>query len=287
MRGSRPAIGVASLFWLPFSGGPLAAQFTARLDLSSSNRYVWHGLSRAAGMVIQSSAAAGVGLHRLTIAGGVVRHYELDQVSSGEISELGDGGGHTGEDDLWAQAAVDLGHFRLRSGVVRYVFRGETPVGGGGPLANTTEIYAALDASSAYFNPTFEAWWDVGRVRGGFLRATATSPVIGWPLEPFFFIALSGEVGVNLGQEPDPAQPGDPANFASRGVTHVGLGLNIARRLHTWSGVGSASLDLRVNSQFNFDDATRYNGVGRTSDVKVWLSAGITAVLGGDARALR
>lgn len=287
VRGSRPALGVATLFWLPFSSGPLAAQFTARLDLSSSNRYVWHGLSRAAGIVMQSSVAAGYRLHRLTITGGFVRHYELDQGGSGEISELGDGNGHAGEDDFWAQGAFDQGRLRLRSGVVRYVFRGETPEGGGGPLHNTTEIYAAAGATSAYLNPTLEAWWDVGRVRGGFLRASATSPVIGWPFEPFFFIALSGEVGVNLGQDDDPARPGDLANFARRGVTHTGLGLNVARRLHYWSGVGSASLDLGVNSQLNFDEATRYNGVGRSSNVILWLSVGITILLGGEARTLR
>ena len=287
MRGSWPAIGIASVFWWPFTSEPLAAQFTARLDLSSSNRYVWHGLSRAAGGVIQSSAATGFRLQRFTIVGGVVRHFEWDQPAPGGLSQLGDGNGHTGEDDIWAQGACDLGRLRLRSGVVRYVFRGKAPVGGGGPLGNTTEVYVAVDATSRYLNPTLEAWWDVGRVRGGFLRATATSPVIGWPLEPYLFIALGGEVGVNLGQEPDPTRPGDLASFAGRGVTHTALGVKIASRLHSWSGVGSATLDLGVNTQFNFDDATRYDGVGRSRNVILWLSAGITVLLGGEARVRR
>ncbi len=287
MRASWPALGIASLLWCPFTSEPLAAQLTARLDLAPSTRYVWHGLSRAAGGVIQSSAAAGLRLQRFTIAGGVVRHFEWDRPAPGGLSQLGDGDGHTGEDDIWAQGAFDLGRLRFRSGVVRYVFRGKTPVGGAGPLDNTTEVYVAVDATSRYVNPTLEAWWDVGRVRGGFLRATATSPVLGWPFEPFFVVALTGEVGVNLGQEPDPARPADLANFAGRGVTHTALGLKIARRLHYWSGVGSASLDLGVNTQLNFDNATRYDGVGRSRNVIVWLSVGITALLGGEARVRR
>lgn len=287
MRGSWPALGIVSLSWLPITSAPLAAQLTARLDVSSSNRYVWHGLSRAAGIVVQSSLAAGFRADRLTISTGFVRHHELDRVGPGELSELGNAKGRTGEDDFWAQGVFDFGRLRLRSGVVRYVFRGETPEGGGGPLANTTEIYAAAGVTSTYLDPTLEAWWDVGRVRGGFLRASASSPVIGWPLEPFFFISLAGDVGVNLGQAPDPTRPGDLANFAGRGVTHTGLGVNVVSRLQHWGGVGTASLDLGFNSQLNFDEATRYNGVGRRSKLMLWFSAGVTLLLGGEATTSR
>jgi hypothetical protein len=287
VRGSRPALGVVSLFWLPLTSAPLAAQFEARLDVASSNRYVWHGLSRAAGIVVQSSVAAGFRVDRFMITTGVVRHHELDHVTPGELSELGNATGRVGEDDVWAQGAFDLGRLRLRSGVVRHVFRGEAPEGGGGPLRNTAEIYAAAGATSAYLNPTLEAWWDVGRVRGGFLRASASSPVIGWPLEPFFFISLAGEIGVNLGQAPDPARPGDLANFAGRGVTHTGLGVNVVSRLQHWGGVGSASLDLGLNGQLNLDEATRYNGIGRRSNLILWFSAGVALLLGGEAKTPR
>ena len=284
MRHSRTARAILSLAWLPPT---LAAQFEARLDLSASNRYVWHGLSRAAGCVVQSSAAAGFRIDRFTISTGWVRHHELDQVSPGEITELGVGKGRVGEDDVWVQGAFDLGRLQLRSGVVRYVFPGLAPEGGGGPLRKTTEVYASAGTTSKYLNPSVEAWWDVGRVRGGFLKASASSPVIGWPLEPFVFIALTGEAGVNLGQGRDPARPHDLANFFGRGVTHAGLGLTGVYPLQHWSGVGSASLDFGLNSQLNLDRATRFNGIGRTSRLMLWLSAGVTLLLGGEAKVLR
>jgi len=289
MRGCRSTLGfrVVSLLWLSFTSAPLAAQLTARLDLSSSTRYVWHGLSRADGNVAQWSTAAGLWLGRLTIAGGFIRHFELDQASPGELSELGDGTGHVGEDDVWAEGAFEHGRLRFRSGVVRYVFRGESPKGGGGPLRNTTEIYVAAAATSPYLNPTVEVWWDVGPIQGGFLRASASSPVIGWPFQPFFFVALTGDVGVNVSQGRDAARPGDLANFAGRGVTHVGLGVIIDRRLHHWRGWGSASLDVGLNSQLNLDQATRYNGIERSCNLMLWLSVGLTLLLGGEAKTLR
>ena len=262
---------ISGLVCCAFASAPLAAQFDARLDLSSSTRYVWHGLSRAGGIGLHPSAAAGFRFGAFTLATGLVRHYEWDR--------QGQGTGRVGEDNVWAQGGFDHGRFRFRSGVVRYVFRD--------PLRNTTELYAVAGATSRYLNPSLEAWWDVGRVHGGFLRATASSPVIGWPLEPYFFLALTGDVGVNLGQAPNPARPNDLANFAGRGVTHAGFGVNLVRRLRHWSGLGSASLELGLNSQLNLDEATRDDGIARRRNLITWFSAGITVLLGGEARVLR
>jgi hypothetical protein len=268
---------LGGLLLLAYQLIPLAAQPAARIDLDLSNRYVWHGLSRAAGLVLQPSVAAGYRWHRVVLAGGLVRHYELDRVSPGELSELAAGSDHLGEDDAWAQAELELGAVRVRSGVTRYVFRA-------GPPRNTTELCAAVAVTTRYLNPTLESWWDVGRVRGGFVRASASSPVFGWPTAPFWFVALVGAVGVNLGQAPDPVRPDDPANFASRGPTHAELGLNFVSRLQHWSGVGSASLSIALNSQLNFDAATRYGGAGGRRNFIFWLSTGVTLLLGGEAK---
>jgi len=268
------------LLLLVHGGIPLAAQPVARIDLDISNRYVWHGLSRAAGLVLQPSVAAGYRLHRLVLTSGLVRHYELDRVSPGELSELAAGTDHVGEDDAWTQAELELGSLRIRSGVTRYVFRA-------GPPRNTTELFAAAGVTTRYLNPTLETWWDVGRVRGGFVRASASSPIFGWPFEPFVFVFLEGAVGLNLGQSPDPARPTDLANFASRGPTHAALGLHAVNRLQHWSGVGSVSLSLGLNTQLNFDDATRYGGAGSRHNLIFWLSTGVTLLLGGEAKPLR
>src|SRR5256885_13814708 len=76
----------------------------------------------------------------------------------------------------------------------------------------------------------------------------------------------------------NPARPGELANFASRGITHVGLGFGTEVRAGR-----STTLAFGARSQLNLDDATKADGPGRTRDFVVWLWTGITVVLG-DAR---
>lgn len=275
--------------WLCLTGlmvaaPPAAAQLSARTDVSAGGRYVWHGVSRAAGLVVQPSVAAGLRLNRFSIEGGAVLHYELDRASAGELSETGAGNRHLGEEDFWGRASLVLGPTRLHAGVVRYTFRGDPARGGVGPTRNTTEVFASLSTTSRYVNPTVEAWWDVERVRGAFLRASFDLPVLGWPFPPYAFVFVQGEMGLNVGQGPNPARPGELANYARRGITHVGLALGTDVRVGRLSGIGSATLAFGARSQLNVDDATKADGPGRTRDFVVWLWTGITIVVGGDAR---
>jgi len=86
---------------------PVTAQLSARADVSAGGRYVWHGVSRAAGLVAQPSLAMGFRLPRLSLEGGAVLHYELDRVSAGELSETGAGDRHLGEEDFGPGLARD------------------------------------------------------------------------------------------------------------------------------------------------------------------------------------
>ncbi len=269
------------LVGLMVAAPPAAAQLSARTDVSAGGRYVWRGVSRAGGLVAQPSLAVGLRLRRLSVEGGAVLHYELDRVSTGELSETGVGDRRLGEEDFWGRASLDFGPVRLHSGVVRYVFRGDSARGGLGGARNTTEVYAALSTTSTYFNPSLEAWWDVDRVRGAFLRASADVPVLGWPFSPLAFVSLQGDAGLNVGQGPNPARPGELANFAARGVTHAGVGLGVEVR------AGRATLAAGVRSQLNLDEATRFDGPGRNRDFLVWLWTGLTVVVGDAARSLR
>lgn len=266
---------------------PAAAQLSARTDVSVSGRYVWHGLSRAAGLVMQPYVAAGLRVSHFSMEGGAVLHYELDRVSTGELSETGVGDRHLGEEDFWGRASLVVGPARLQAGVVRFVFRGDSAQGGIGRARNTTEVYAALSTTSSYANPSLEVWWDVERVRGAFLLASADLPVLGWPFPPHAFLFVHGEAGLNVGQGPNPARPGELANYAGRGITHAGFGVAAEVRAGRVPGIGWATLAAGVRSQLNLDDATRVNGSGRNSDFFVWLWTGLTVVLGGDARSLR
>jgi len=245
---------------------------------------VWHGVSRAVGLVVQPSLAVGLRLRGFSLDGGAVLHYELDRVAAGELSETGAGDRHLGEEDFWGRASLVAGPTRLHTGVVRYVFRGDPARGGLGRARNTTEVYAALTTTSSYVNPSLEAWWDVERVRGAFLRASLDLPVLGWPFPPYAFVFIQGDVGLNLGQGPNADRPGELANFAGRGITHVGLGLGTEVRAGQLSGIGWATLAVGIRSQLNLDDATRVDGTGRNRDVNAWLWTGITVVLGGDVR---
>jgi hypothetical protein len=266
---------------------PAAAQLSARADVFAAGRYVWHGVSRAAGFVAQPSLAVGLRRNRFSLEGGAVLHYELDRVSPGELSETGVGDRRLGEEDFWGRASLDVGPVRLHSGVVRYVFRGDPTRGGLGRARNTTEVYSALSTTSRYLNGSLEAWWDVARVRGTFLRASADLPVLGWPFPPYVFLFVEGDVGLNVGQGPNPARPGDLANFAGRGITHLGLGAGTEVRAGGVPGIGRATLAVGVRSQLNLDDATRVDGIGRNRDYLVWLWTGMTVVLGADAERLR
>jgi len=260
---------------LVVAASPATAQLSARADVSAGGRYVWHGISRAAGLVAQPSLAVEFRVHRLSLQSGAVLHYELDPVSAGELSETGAGGRHLGEENVWGQASLVLGPTRLHAGLVRYLFRGDAARGGVGSARNTTEIFASLSTTSRYINPTFEAWWDVERVHGAFLQASLDLPVLGWPFPPYAFVFIHGDMGLNVGQGPNPARPAELANFASRGITHVGLGFGTEVRAGR-----STTLAFGARSQLNSDDATKADGPARTRDFVVWLWAGMTIVLG-------
>jgi hypothetical protein len=263
---------------------PAAAQVAARLDLSTSTRYVWHGVSRAAGATAQPSLAAGLRVGRLSLEGGAVRHYELDRIAGGELSEIGAGSRHLGEDDLWGRVALGVGPARLDGGVVRYLFHGDSTRGGLGTDRSTTELYAGVSVSGTYLNPTLEAWWDVDRVRGAYLQASVSEPILGWPFPPYVFTFLDGDIGLNLGQGPNASRPRDAANFADRGITHVGIGGEVQLRGGPGRGAGSLTFSVGWRTQINIDDATRSNGAARSKDIVVWAWTGVTLVLGGAAR---
>jgi len=257
---------------------PAHAQLSARADATVTGRYVWHGISRAAGLLAQPSLAAGFRLHGLSLDGGAVLHYELDRVAPGELSEVGTGNGGLGETDFWGRAALDVGPARLQASVVRYTFQGDPARGGLGPALNTTEVYAALSTTTQYTRKSLEAWWDVDRVHGGFLRGSFDLPILGWPFPPFAFLFVDGEAGLYIGQH---------ANFDHRGVTHAALGVGAELRAGHLGGIGWATFAGGLRTQLNLDDATRFSGVGKSRDVVVWLWSGVTVVLGRDAREVR
>ncbi len=218
---------------------------------------------------------------------GAVLHFEWDHVSPGELSETGVGKTGLGEVDLWGQLALDAGPVRLQAGATRYAFQGSTAAGGLGPDRNTTELHVAVSAFRAYSNPTAALWWDVGKVHGGYLSLSGKTPVLAWPLQPFVFAYVDAEVGLNVGQAADPPHPEDHANFSQRGLTHAALGLTLSTRVKQMPGLGFLAVTGGARSQLNLDEATRFDGIGRRDDIRLWFWGGISVALGGAARTLR
>ncbi len=257
------------------------AQVSARIDLTTTTRYVWHGLERVSCcLVFEPTLAAGFESGALTIDGGITRYYEPFPAAGWSASEVGAKARGLGEQDLWTHAGVNFGPLEFEGGVVRYLFYGQAPKGGLDSSKNTTEIYVGVRAQGTYVHPTIESWWDVERVRGAFVRLSASLPALAWPFPSYVFTYIDGDLGVNIGQGP---APGHVPNFAGRGITHAGLGGTVdVRTGQVPGGQGVVSLGLRT--QVNFDDATRVTGSAHRSDLVAWVWGGFTVLIGGDAR---
>src|SRR3989441_13183217 len=91
-----PALGLPS---------PACAQVYLGLDATLTSPYVWRGLTRANGWVVQPegfvSLKAGGGL----LSGGVWAGYELGNAGPNDLSDLGTGGARPAEPDFWGPGA--------------------------------------------------------------------------------------------------------------------------------------------------------------------------------------
>jgi hypothetical protein len=260
---------------------PAGAQVSGRLDGSLDSRYVWHGITRATGWTAQLSLAAGERVGLFSLEAGAVRHYELHHVGPADLTEAGVGAGHVGEDDLWGRFVWDPGPVRVHLGAMRHLFRGD-PLTGVGPSWNTTEVYADITTPSSYLSSSLEAWVDVDRAPGTFLRGSWSVPILAWPFRPFVFPLVDWELGLNLRARPNPAQSPLFVNFTRQGITHAGAGLTLDVRPFDVPVVFA----LGVRGQLGFEDATRANGIRHPSDFIHWMWLGATLVLGGAAQEL-
>jgi len=246
------------------------AQVYAGLDATLTSPYVWRGITRANGWVAQPegflSAKAGGGF----LSAGAWASYELGAAGPNDMSDLGAGRAGLAELDYWGQANWSLGLFQASLGGIRYTFRGTAPTAGRTRADNTTELYVDVRATSKYIVPAVALWLDVDRVRGAYLEASATVPLLANPLAPPFIALITRvAVGYTLGQE--------DAYFTRAGVTHVDLSASgdvTLRPLHV-----PTVLRLEGHVQFSTDDATRPSSAdpsaGRRS-AKLWAALALS-----------
>jgi hypothetical protein len=253
------------------SADSLRGQVGVRFDLAASNRYVWRGIPRASGLILQPQLGVRARVGSAGIAAGAFESWELAKPGADAFTERGDGSRGLGELDLWAEYRLPLGNLQLAAGAVRYTFHGSRARGGRGSEHNTTELYAVAEAKRTYLSPAVSVWLDVGRVRGVYLLATAALPVLGWPFPPQRALYLDGAIGFNLGQGENAERPTQLSNYQSNGFTHARVGLT-GDLVH----FGGITTSLGADLQLNFDEAVRRGRNGRGRDAYAWVWVGAT-----------
>src|SRR6184192_3736153 len=211
----RSSLFVAAVF-LQALGLPsgVHAQAYLGLDATLSSPYVWRGVTRANGWVVQPEAFVGLKAGGGFLSGGVWASYELGNAGPNDLSDLGTGQAGLAELNYWGQGTWSLGLVQAALGGIHYTFRGTAPSAGRTRADNTTELYVELRGTSKYVVPGLALWLDVDRVHGAYVEGSVTVPVLANPLaKPFVALITRATVGYTVGQE--------GAYFARAGVTHV------------------------------------------------------------------
>jgi hypothetical protein len=253
---------------------PTFAQFHAGADALLATRYVWRGVERTNGIVLQPDVYLAYGLKGAGwITLGVWGNVELEHWSSTDFSDRPDRKPGLGERDAWAQLTRNVGGLDCTAGWVGYFRRADLTQGAVAGRYDTHEIYAALQPRSVYLSPRLAAWWDVSRIHGFYFEGSVDLPIMGaFRGKQFWAIYLTATAGLNTGQGPDRDRPSDPINFAGTGVTHLDLGAAFNLR-GPWTDRWAAT-QIAAHLQFSRDPYTRRHSLAVGDDdhpVTVWL----------------
>ena len=261
-------------FGLP---SPACAQVYLGLDATLSSPYVWRGVTRANGSVVQPEGFVSLKAGGGFLSGGVWASYELASAGPNALSDLGTGGAGLAELNYWGQAAWSLGLVQAALGGIRYTFRGTAPTAGRTRADNTTELYVDFRGTSKYVVPGVAVWLDVDRVRGSYIEGSVTVPLLANPLAaPFFGLITRAAVGYTLGQDVNTEDPSQGAYFARAGVTHMDFAVSTDVTLRPLRV--PTVLRFEGHLQFSTDDATRPTSA-RPSDArrsgKLWAALAV------------
>lgn len=236
--------------------GASGAQLHLGVDATFGAPYVWRGVTRANGAVLQPGGLVGVQVGQTFVSAGAWASYELHAAGPEDFTEIGPGRRGLAQVDYWAQAAVALGAADVTLGTMRYTYRGEVPGASRTAAENTTELYARFRATAKYIVPEVTVWLDVDHVRGAYVEAGATVPLLANPLaRPFATLLTSATLGYNRD-----------------GLTHVDLATatSVTLRPLGWP----TTLSLEGHLQFSSDPLTRPTSAApQDADraVKLWL----------------
>ncbi len=258
---------------------PLLSLVGVGADLTAANRYVWRGVTRSQGWVVQPSAFLATGGVRDSLRAGAWMNFDLKGRRADQLSDRGPGRAGLTETNVWVQYQRDWESVSLAAGGIGYRFRDDGPLARRNRSWNTTELYASVQARGWRPSLRLDAWWDFDRVQGGYFEASTGVPVLGnIEGKPFWAVYLRALAGYSAGQERNRGGATEMAYFASPGLTHVLLSAstNIAIPRVKIRQVGEgAALLFDAYAQFNRDRATKVTDAAVPPDekrVKLWIS---------------
>ncbi len=271
-----PPLLVLSPLLLP-SAGLAQTDVTVGGDAFLGTDYVWRGIERRNGWVLQPYAYVSLGFGATLVTAGWWTNVERASADVEDPQDVGLGRRWFGENDVWLEVSSRIGSVGAVAGFVRYLFARPESFAAA-RLFDTSELYARLWLNAGSLVPEVSVWYDVDRIDGAYMETGADFRVPTLPSRsPIFTLYLSARAAWSLGQELA-KRPSSRAYFVDGGLTHVDLGF----RLMVGDPSSYLTLEghalLGVDSPLDFPGAEGVSGRGST----VWwfgLTASRSAVV--------
>ena len=245
------ALAVAALVLLADPAFLAAQTWSLDTEHTYASRYEWRGLTQDTGSNLQHSVFASVSSDRVIVTTGVWTVADLSPASTGLPERWGS------ELSPWFEVSYGSESAGAFVGGTAYLF---TEDASRGQRSETAEIYAGATGMLPRVPLELETtlFWDVHRVRGGYLETAAALQIPFWNavLVPVGSLFLEGRMGASLGQERDEGDADVAHYFEQGGFTHVDVALRTTTTpVAFWRIEGSVTLESRWTR--GFDPATR------------------------------
>lgn len=245
--------------------GGLAAQVDVGAHVEWRSGYVWRGLVRSAGQVLQAGAFGDVRRGALRLAAGAWGSMQAGRGQAGDFNDRGTPERGLSEVNWWAEAGTAGERLELQAGISWLDYRGAGAATRRASTDDSHEFYARLTLPRLPLAPSGVVWLDRDRADGAFVEGTLTAPL---PLLPMYAnLDVSVSAGASLGQERNPARPGETFVAERRGVSYLDFGVAVS---------AAAGVRLALHYQVNRDRLTRAVAPGRSSGHLLWIEAGVT-----------
>jgi hypothetical protein len=238
-------------------------------DVFVRSSYVWRGVTRGSGWVLQPDAFLSAIFPDLSATAGWWGTVELSSPDPTNPADTGLGQTWFGENDLWAEVAGRSRSVDFAGGITRYLFA-DGAFGQSADAVNTTELYAVSGLGLGPTVPRIALWYDVDRVRGAYVETSVDLRVPVLPsYDPIVALYLSTLAGWSVGQERNTGKPEEAAYFSAAGLTHVDLGLE------AMVGLGQRYVTFELHFLFARDGGAR-PGASTSRGDSWWLGLGFS-----------